>query len=141
MRKHAKNPRWTRGPGPPGRPTIGIFGPKTRGGPCADLPRSSGIIFSPKNRHPTMFVNDFHTFHKTNQNNHENRTFRASVEPQGPRDLPCVKERKNIFRIALTRALYDQMTPQLYQFYVPENTSKKIFCKRHGQVGLETPTG
>ena len=54
------NSAMDRGSGTLGSPKIGIFGPKTRGGPCADLPRSSGIIFSPKNRHPTMFVNDVH---------------------------------------------------------------------------------
>ena len=51
------------GPGGPGGPAgrkSGIFGPKTRGGPCADLPRSFCIILSPQSRHPTMFVNDFH---------------------------------------------------------------------------------
>ena len=43
--------------------------------------------------------------------NHEKTFFRASLEPQGPRDPPCVKERTNQFRIALTRALYDQIRP------------------------------
>ena len=49
--------------------------------------------------------------------------FRASLELQGPRDPPCVKERKTIIRIALTRALYDQMAPQLCPFYVPGKLS------------------
>ena len=51
--------------------------------------------------------------------NHENTTFRAFLETEGPRDRACGKERKILFRIALTRALYDQMAPQLYRFYVP----------------------
>ena len=32
------------------RSEIGIFDPKTSGGPCADLPRSYGITFSSQNR-------------------------------------------------------------------------------------------
>ena len=60
--KNAKIPRWTRGPGPPGSPKIGIFGPKTPGDPSDDLGRSFGIIFSPKFQHPTIFVNHFHVF-------------------------------------------------------------------------------
>ena len=55
---------------------------------------------------------------------YEKLFFRASLEPQGPRDPPFVKERKILFRIALTRALYDQMAPQLCPFYVPENNLK-----------------
>ena len=37
-----------------------IFGPKTRGGPCADLPRSFGITLSPQKQNPTLFANVFH---------------------------------------------------------------------------------
>ena len=75
--KNAKNPRRTGGPGPPGRATIGIFGPKTRGGPCADLPRSFGIILSPQNRKPTMFVNDVHKtkIHKKSNKNMKRKLF------------------------------------------------------------------
>ena len=130
---NVKNPRRTGGPGPPGRARFGIFGPKTRGGPCADLPRSSGIIFSPKNRHPTMFVNDFHIFFKKRvRQNHENQTFRVSLKPQGPRDRACGKEREILCRIALTRALYDQMAPQLCHFYVPGKlrSFSSSFCLR-----------
>ena len=42
--------------------------------------------------------------------------FRSSLESQGLRDPPCVKEGKNLFRIALTRALYDQMAPSYAHF-------------------------
>ena len=48
--------------------------------------------------------------------NHENTTFRTFLEPWGPRDRPWVQERKTLFRIALTTALYDQMAPQLCHF-------------------------
>ena len=51
--------------------------------------------------------------------NHENTTFRTFLEPWGPRDRPWIQEHKILFRIALTRALYDQMAPQLCPFYVP----------------------
>ena len=105
--------------GRPGGAKIVIFGPKPCGGPCADLPRSSGIILSPKSRHPTMFVNEFHICFKKIKNTHGNQTFLAPLKPQGPRDRACGKEREILFRIALTRALYDQMAPQLYPFYVP----------------------
>ena len=45
-------------------------------------------------------------------NNPEKLFFWATLEPQGPRDPPCVKARKILFRIALTRGLRDQMAPQ-----------------------------
>ena len=50
--------------------------------------------------------------------NHENTTFQTFLEPWGPRDPPWMQERKILFRIALTRALYDQMAPQLCHFYI-----------------------
>ena len=37
-----------------------IFGPKSTRGPCDDLGRSFGIIFSPKFQNPTRLVNHFH---------------------------------------------------------------------------------
>ena len=55
--------------------------------------------------------------------NHEKTTFRAFLETKGPRDPPWVQERQILFRIALTRALYDQMAPQLCPFYVPGKLS------------------
>ena len=60
---------------------------------------------------------------------HQKTFFWASLEPHGPRDAPCVKERKVMFRKALTRVLYDQTAPQLCPFYVPEKTQK--FLKFH----------
>ena len=51
--------------------------------------------------------------------NHEKTTFRAFLETKGPRDPPWMQERQILFRIALTRALYDQTAPQLCLFYVP----------------------
>ena len=53
--------------------------------------------------------------------------FRASLQPQGPREPPCVKERTILFRVALTRALYEQMAPQLCPFHVPETTGSEVF--------------
>ena len=50
-------------------------------------------------------------------------TFRAFLETKGPRDPPWMQERQILFRIALTRALYDQMAPQLCPFYVPGKLS------------------
>ena len=47
------------------------------------------------------------------------RLFGQSLEPWDPRDRTWIQERKILFRIALTRALYDQMAPQLCYFYVP----------------------
>ena len=52
--------------------------------------------------------------------------------PLNPRALgnpPYVQERQILFRIALTRALYDQMAPQLRPFYVPGklNFSSLVF--------------
>ena len=104
--------------------TFGIFWPKPPGDPSDDLGRSFGIIFSSKFQHSTMLVHHFHVFLEfLFFEKHENRTFRTSLEPWGPRDPPYVQERQILFRIALTRALYDQTAPQLCQFYVPEKLS------------------
>ena len=54
---------------------------------------------------------------------HETQSFWASLEPWGPRDPRYVQERQILFRIALTRALYDHTAPQLCPFYVPEKLS------------------
>ena len=67
--------------------------------------------------------------------NHENTLFRASLEPQGPRDPPCVKERNIFFRIALTRALYDQMAPQLCPLFVPAKKLRSFSSFFRGFVG------
>ena len=150
MRKNAKIPRWTGGRGPPGSLKIGIFGPKNPGDPSDDLGRSFGIIFSPKFQHPTIFVNNFHVFlEKYFFEKHENRTFRASLEPWGPRDPPYVQERQILFRIALTRALYDQTAPQLSSFYVPGHLGlsplvflgfyRRVGPRRSPPEGRETP--
>ena len=74
---------------------------------------------SPKFEHPTVWVNHFHFVFFKVQQKHENRTFRASLNPLCSRDLPCIQERQILFRIALTRALYDQIATQLCPFYVP----------------------
>ena len=55
--------------------------------------------------------------------NHEKTTFRAFLETKGPRDPPWMQERQILFRIALTRALYDQTAPQLSSCYVPGKLS------------------
>ena len=91
MRTNAKIPRWTGGRAPPESPKIGIFGPKTPRDPSDDLGRSFGIIFSPKFQHPTMLVHNFHVFFEFVFEKHENRTFRASLEPWGPRDPSYVQ--------------------------------------------------
>ena len=53
-----------------------------------------------------------------------NNILRAFLEPQGPQDPACVRERRILFQIALTRALYDQMAPQLCQFLRSSKTQK-----------------
>ena len=72
-----------------------------------------------------MLVNKFHVFLfcLKVQQNMKIELFRASREPWGPRDPPYVQERQILFRIALTRALYDQTAPQLCPFYVPDKLS------------------
>ena len=70
--------------------------------------------------------------------NHEKTTFRAFLETKSPRDPPWVQERQILFRIALTRALQDQMAPQLCQFYVPGQPSKKTL-KKHGLLAAKIP--
>ena len=112
-----------------------MFWPKSTGGPSDDLGRSFGIIFSPKFQNPTMLVNHFHIVcvKKGPEQNHEHRTFRESLESQGPRDLPSMKERKNPYKMHGSRAPYDQMAPQLCQFYVPGQPC--VMC-RYGKLVL-----
>ena len=74
--------------------------------------------------------------------NHENTTFRAVLETKGPRDPPSMQERQILFRIALTRGLYDQMVPQLCPFYVPGSgppggLSRKIWIWRPQREDLD----
>ena len=107
-----------------------LFGRNPPGGPRPHLARSFGIIISPKFQNPTMLVNHFHFFVTKSQTNHENPTFRESLESQGPRDLPSMKERKISYKMHRSRAPYDQMAPQLLcQFYVPGQPSKRQFVK------------
>ena len=78
---------------------------------------------SSKNNFPVVWVINFRSlssffFEKWLPENHENTTFQTFLEPWGPRDRPWIQERKILFRIALTRALYDQMAPQLCRFYI-----------------------
>ena len=81
--------------------------------------------------------------------NHEKTTFRAFLETKGPRDPPWMQERQILFRIALTRALYDQMAPQLCLFYVPGQPSKKslfifsafLMSGKHLPEERKTPIG
>merc|ERR1739841_200426 len=81
-----------------------------------------------------MFVNHFHIFFKKQiKTNHENQTFRASLQSQGPRDLPSMKERKFSYKMHGSRAPYDQMAPQLCQFYVPGQLC--VMC-RYGKLVL-----
>ena len=101
-----------------------ICWPTSPADPSDDLGRSFGITFSSKFQHPTMLSTIFmFLFVFQGPRKHENRTFRASLEPWGPRDPPWMQERQILFRIALTRALYDQTAPQLCPFYVPEKLS------------------
>ena len=78
--------------------------------------------------------------------NHEKPNFRAVLEPWGPRDLPWIQERKILFRIALTRALYDQMAPQLCHFYISATVDffvprqPTIFCVNLATRGTITTT-
>ena len=58
--------------------------------------------------------------------------------PSGPR---LWKRAKILFRIAWTRALYDQMAHQLCLFHVPGQPSKKQFVKKHGLVVRKAPSG
>ena len=121
---------------------FGIFWPESPGGPSDDLGRSFGIILSPKFQNPTIFVNHFHIcFKKKSKKNHENQTFRESLESQGPRDLPSMKERKISYKMHGSRAPYDQMAPQLCLFYVPGQPSKKTLFEKPWSDGEEITTG
>ena len=99
---------------------FGIFWPKSPGDPSDDLGRSFGIIFSPKFQHPTIFVNHFHVFLSKNM---KIQLFGHPLNPTVLGTPPYVQERQILFRIALTRALYDQTAPQLCPFHVPEKLS------------------
>ena len=58
---------------------------------------------------------------------------RESLESQGPRDLPSMKERTISYKMHGSRAPYDQMAPQLCQFYVPGQPC--VMC-RYGKLVL-----
>ena len=105
----ARETRWALEPGPLG------LGARARAPP--------GPSPSPHNKISEGFQ-VFFVEKRPPPENHEKMTFRAFLETKGPRDLPCVQERQILFRIALTRALYDQMAPQLCLFYVPGQPSK-----------------
>ena len=112
----AREARWARGPGP--------LGPGPRASRAQSIAPQTKIsevfqVFLLKNDPPE---------------NHGKTTFRAFLETKGPRDPPWVQERQILFRIALTRALFDQMAPQLCLFYVPGQPSKSPFGKKQGLV-------
>ena len=67
--------------------------------------------------------------------------FGHPLNPRALGTLPVFKSETILFRIALTRALYDQMAPQLCLFYVPGQPSKKQFVKKHGLLVKKTPSG
>ena len=73
---------------------------------------------------------------------HENPPQTDPLENLSPWDHAQVIERKILFRIALTRALYDQMAPQLCPFYVPDpgppgGLSGKIWIWRPQREALD----
>ena len=138
----------------PGEPNIEKKGPKSGFSvrkPAGDLaptcPDHLVSLPARKNDIQPSSLTIFILFsNKKTKQKHENQAFRASLKPQGPRDLPCVKEREIKFRIALTRALYDQMAPQLCYatFTFQENSEvSQVFCWRFGPLfeSLETPSG
>ena len=102
----AREARWPRGPGPLG------LGARARAPP--------GPSPSPNKQNLRSFSSYF--FETCTPGNHEKTTFRAFLETKGPRDLPCVQERQILFRIALTRALYDQIASQLCHFTFQDNS-------------------
>ena len=106
-----KVPRWI---GPGRRAGHGGPGPLARGPGPARLP---GPVHRPTIKSQKFFKFLFEKCPPLE--NHEKTTFRAFLETKGPRDLPYVQERQLLFRIALTRVLYDQMAPPLCLFYVP----------------------
>ena len=79
----------------------------------------SPLLHLCKNDSSMVRAHFFFLFENCLSTNDEKTFLWASLEPQGPRDPPCVKERTLLFRIALRRVLYDQMAPQLCPFYVP----------------------
>ena len=109
--------------------------PKSPVGPSDAVGRSFGTTFSPKFQNPAMLVNHFHNcfVNKGPERNDENQTLRESLESQGPRDLPSMKERKKSYKMHGSRAPYDQMAPQLCQFYVPGQPC--VMC-RYGKLLL-----
>ena len=121
----AQEARWARGPGPLGP------GARARAPP------------GPSPSRGTTNLKSFSSFFLKNAppENHEKTTFRAFLETNSLRDPPCVQERQILFRMALTRALYDQMAPQLCLFYLPGQPSNKPFVKKHGLVVKKTPSG
>ena len=109
----AREARWAQGPGPLGPGARARAPPGPSPSPHKRNLRSCSSFFL-KNVPPE---------------NHEKTTFRAFLETEGPRDLPCVKERNVLFRIALTRALYDQMIPSYATFTFQDHSEvSQSFC-------------
>ena len=142
-KKTIKNQRRARGLG---RPKIGIFGPKTRGGPCADLPRSSGIISSPKTsiRPYSLMVYFFFSKQKT-KTNMKIKLFGHPLNPRalGPR---LWKRAQNCIQDGLNESsVHPNGTSVMPPILRSRSTQKflKYFCLRFGLFleSLETSSG
>ena len=80
---------------------FGMFWPASSRGPSDDLGRSFGIILQPQIPKSNHVGQPFSYLFckKRSKTNHENQTFRESLESQGPRDLPSMKERKKSYKM------------------------------------------
>ena len=113
-------PQWTGNPRPPGLRTFSIipltvcfFELKTPGKIREFLGDHFARVESSGDQNLTMFILHFHVFShfRPPQKGHENPRFPFPLQNLVPWDHAQMIERKILCRIALTRALYDQIRP------------------------------
>ena len=91
---------------------IGFFRLKTPGTFRDFLGDHFATVESSGDQNLTMLILDFHVFpFLTPQKSHENPRLHLPLQNLVPWDHAQMIERKNLCRIALTRALYDQIRP------------------------------
>ena len=113
---------------------MGDLGKSRKSGKSSDLETDKSVFFgiclgiSARKRGPFLRHFIFSSFvrpGKNQKNDAETATFYRSLEDNSPWDHAQIKERPSWRSIAGSRALYDQMAPQLCLFYI---SAKFDFC-------------
>ena len=114
-------------------PKFGFVGLKTPG----FLGDHFARVESSGDQNLTMFILQFHVFSVSTLQSHENPGFPLPLQNLARCDHAQMMERKILCRIALTRALYDQIRPCFFKKYFsnfvtfdPASTAPKIHLQR-----------